>query len=238
MKLIAGNWKMNKTVKEAMELVRAIHYGLPWPGEVDVVVAPPLTALHSVAEFLKNSYIGVAAQNIHWEGAGAYTGEVSAPFVKEAGADFVIIGHSERRQHFGETDQAVNKKIKAALKIGLTPIFCVGETLNEREAGRVNEVIERQITAGLDGITASEMAGIVIAYEPVWAIGTGKTATPDEANEVHAVIKKLISTRIIYGGSVNAKNAKELLHMPNIDGALVGGASLKAEDFIEIVRCT
>lgn len=244
--IIAGNWKMNKTIAEAILLVKGIHYGLRFPGEVDVIVAPPITALHSVAEILKDSYIGVAAQNMHWEDSGAYTGEVSGQFIKEAGADYVIIGHSERRQYFGETDEAVNKKTKAAFKHQLIPIVCIGETLEERESGQIEGVINRQVTDGLSGLTGQETSDLIIAYEPVWAIGTGKTATPDQAEEVHALIRGLISkefgeetadaVRILYGGSVKPENSRELMNMKNIDGALVGGASLKAEDFIGIIR--
>lgn len=244
--VIAGNWKMNMTVAEAVRLVNEIRYGLRNPGNVDVVVAPPSTAIFSVASLLKDSYIGVAAQNIHWEESGAFTGEVAAMFVKEAGADYVIIGHSERRQYFGETDETVNKKIKSALKNNLTPIVCVGETLDEREAGRADEVIKRQIADGLAGLTENEAAGLLIAYEPVWAIGTGKTATPEEAEAVHAMIRNFVAAefsrsatdtvRILYGGSMKPSNCRELLRQPDIDGGLIGGASLKADDFIEIIN--
>jgi triosephosphate isomerase len=244
--LIAGNWKMNKTIGEALELVRALHYGLSWPGEVDVVVAPPFTALGAVANFLKDSYIGVAAQNLHWEESGAFTGEVSAAFIKDAGADYVIVGHSERRQCFGETDENVGRKIRAALMHGLVPIVCVGETLEQREADRVGEVIRQQIEGCLSGLSAQEVAGLIVAYEPVWAIGTGKTAAPQQAQEVHALIRGIVSQqigsdaaaslRILYGGSVNPMSSRQLLSQEDIDGALVGGASLKAPDFIEIVR--
>jgi len=244
--VIAGNWKMNKTIGEALELVRGLHYGLSWPGEVDVIVAPPFTALSAVAGFLERSYIAVAAQNLFWEESGAYTGEIAAGLLKDAGADYVIIGHSERRQYFSETDETVNRRIKAALKHALTPIVCVGETLEQREAGRVSEVIEEQIQGGLSGLTAQEVSSLIVAYEPVWAIGTGRTASPDQAQEVHALIRGLLSqafgpeaadsVRIQYGGSVNPKNSRELLSRADIDGALVGGASLKAQDFIEIIR--
>jgi triosephosphate isomerase len=244
--LIAGNWKMNKTIGEALELVRALRYGLSWPGEVDVVVAPPFTALGAVAGFLKDSYIGVAAQNLYWEESGAFTGEVSAAFIKDAGADYVIVGHSERRQHFGDTDETVGRKIRAALGHALVPIVCVGETLEQREAGRVGEVIRHQIEGCLSGLSAQEVAGLIAAYEPVWAIGTGRTAAPQQAQEVHALIRGIVSQqvgsdaaaslRILYGGSVNPKNSRELLSQEDIDGALVGGASLKAPDFIEIIR--
>ena len=244
--VIAGNWKMNKTVAETMELVKGIHYGLTWPGEVDVIVAPPFTALHAAAQFLKDSYIAVAAQDLFWEDSGAFTGQISGAFLKEAGADYVIIGHSERRRYFAETDETVNRKTKAALKHGLTPIVCIGETLEEREAGRVTDVILQQIKGGLSGLTPYEAGDIIIAYEPVWAIGTGKTATPEQAEQVHADIRGIIasefsssqsdSIRILYGGSMKPQNAGTLLSMANIDGGLIGGASLKPSDFIGIIK--
>jgi triosephosphate isomerase len=246
--LIAGNWKMNKTIGEALELVKALHYGLQYPEatKFEIVVAPPYTALNKVAEFLKDSFIGVSAQDLFWEDSGAFTGAISAAMIKDAGAEYVIIGHSERRQLFNETDASVNKKIKAAQKTNLIPIFCVGETLQEREAGKVNAVIGTHVYGGLEGLTTEDMAKVVIAYEPVWAIGTGKTATPEQAAEVHAMIRKMLVekfgqttadlVRILYGGSVKPSNSKEFLSQPNIDGALVGGASLKPEDFIGIIK--
>jgi len=244
--IIAGNWKMNLTLSQAIELVDGIQYGLPFPGEVDVVVAPPFLSLQRVAEHLKESYIGAAAQNLHFEDQGAFTGECSGKQVKDAGADYVIIGHSERRQYFGETDEMVNKKIKAALRNELVPIVCVGETLAERERNEVAAVIGRQLAVGLLDLTAGEVSRLIIAYEPVWAIGTGKTAAPDQVEEVHRLIRFSLSMkfngqageaiRILYGGSVNPANSKELLSLPNVDGALVGGASLKAPDFIEIIK--
>ena len=244
--IIAGNWKMNLTLSQAIELVDGIQYGLPFPGEVDVVVAPPFLSLQGVAEHLKESYIGVAAQNLHFEDQGAFTGECSGKQIKDAGADYVIIGHSERRQYFGETDEIVNKKIKAALRNELVPIVCVGETLAEREREDVAVVIGRQLAVGLSDLAAGEVSRLIIAYEPVWAIGTGKTAAPDQVEEVHRLIRFSLSmkfsgqageaVRILYGGSVNPSNSKELLALPNVDGALVGGASLKAPDFIEIIK--
>ncbi|OFZ16882.1 MAG: triose-phosphate isomerase [Bdellovibrionales bacterium GWA2_49_15] len=244
--MIAGNWKMNLTIAAGVELVKTIHYTHRHPGEVDVVVAPPFTALRAIADTLNDSYISVAAQNIHWETSGAFTGEISAVFAKDAGAEYVIIGHSERRQYFGETNETVNKKVKAAFLHGLTPIVCVGETDAEREAGRVHEVINTQVEQGLAGLTKGQFENLIVAYEPVWAIGTGKTATGQQAEEVHASIRELLvkltgqeaaeKIRILYGGSVGAKNAKELLSFPNIDGALVGGASLKPQDFVEIIK--
>jgi len=244
--VIAGNWKMNMTVSEATELVKKIFYGHRHPGNVEVIVAPPLTALYKVAEVLRDSYISVAAQNIYFEDKGAFTGEVSAPFIKEAGGDYVIIGHSERRQYFGETDESVNLKTKAAYRHELIPIVCVGETLEERESGRLESVIEQQVKGGLDGLTSSEAKDLIVAYEPVWAIGTGKTATPDQAEEVHRFIRGILidlfgsdvseNIRILYGGSMKPSNAKDLISLPNIDGGLIGGAALLAEDFIGIIK--
>ena len=244
--VIAGNWKMNMTVDQAIELVKGIHYGYKNPGQVDVVVAPPSTSIHPVAQYLKDSHISVAAQNMHWEESGAFTGEISAPFIKDAGADYVIIGHSERRQYFKETDKTVNKKMHSAIKHDLIPIMCVGETLGEREDGRLQDVIQRQVMDGLDGIESFAATDIIIAYEPVWAIGTGKTATSEQAEEVHSFIRSLLhkihdtkkanGIRILYGGSMNSKHAAELLALPNIDGGLIGGASLVASDFIDIIR--
>ncbi|MFH1438430.1 MAG: triose-phosphate isomerase [Pseudomonadota bacterium] len=244
--VIAGNWKMNKTVAEAMEIVKGLHYGLPWPGEVDVIVAPPFTALHAAARFLKDSYIALAAQDLFWEDSGAFTGQISGAFIKEAGADYVIIGHSERRRYFAETDETVRRKTKAALKHGLIPIVCIGETLEEREAGRVTDVILQQIKGGLEGLSPQEAGDLIIAYEPVWAIGTGKTAAPEQAEQVHADIRGIISSefgsshadsmRIIYGGSMKPQNAGALMSMENIDGGLIGGASLEPSDFIGIIK--
>lgn len=244
-KIIAGNWKMYKTIAEALELVKTLHYGCQC-NNIEVIVAPPATALSKVAEFLKDSYIKVAAQDLFWEDFGAYTGALSAPLLKDAGAQCIIIGHSERRQYFGETDETVNKKIKSALKHDLIPIICIGETLSQRESDQVNEVLATQITNGLVGLTEQEIADSVIAYEPVWAIGTGKTASPAQAEEAHIIIRQLITKqfgnaaanklRILYGGSVKPSNSKELLSLENIDGALVGGASLNAKDFIEIIK--
>ena len=245
--LIAGNWKMNMTVGNALELVKGIHFGLRHPGEVDVVVAPPFTALHPVAQFLKDSYIGVAGQSMHWEDSGAFTAEVSGGFLRDVGAQWVILGHSERRQYFGETDETVNRRLKSALRHGLTPIVCVGETLQQREACEVARVIATQVIAGLIGLTALEVAGLVIAYEPVWAIGTGRTASAQQAQEVHAMIRSILAseyrdaapkTRILYGGSMKPSNSAELLSLPDVDGGLIGGASLKPSDFISIIKNT
>ena len=243
---IAGNWKMNKTVGEAVDLVREVKEAISGVKEVEVAVAPPFTALYAVRRELEGSRICLAAQNLYWEEKGAFTGEISALMLKELGCHYVIIGHSERRQYFGETDETVNRRIKAALAQGLKVIFCIGETLKEREEGKTFLVIERQIEGGLKGLGDKELRDIVIAYEPVWAIGTGKTATPEQAEEVHRFIRgkveKLYSRkvseemRIQYGGSVTPENIKGLMNQPNIDGALVGGASLKAESFSKIVR--
>lgn len=244
--IIAGNWKLNKTSAEAVELVNALKKDLNGVNDVDIVVAPVFTSLSKVQTALAGSNIGLAAQNCYWEDNGAFTGEVSAALLKAEGIQYVIIGHSERRQFFNETDETVNKRIKAALKHGLTPIFCIGEMLAEREANKTFSVIEMQVKGGLQGISADEMKKIVLAYEPVWAIGTGKTATPAQAQEVHQFIRQLLSklynssvsqgVRIQYGGSVKPENTSELMAQPDIDGALVGGASLKADSFIGIVR--
>jgi triosephosphate isomerase len=244
---IAGNWKMHKTVAEALALVRELRGMVSMiRDQVEIAVAPPFTALQPVVKAVEGSNIKVAGQNCHWEAKGAFTGEVAADMLKEAGCAYVIIGHSERRQFFGETDETVNKRLKAVFKAGLKPILCVGETLAEREAGRTLAVVERQVNGGLAGLPADEAKIIVIAYEPVWAIGTGKVATNAQAQEVHASIRKLLASaygqsvaagiRIQYGGSVKPDNAVELLAQPDIDGALVGGASLKADDFAKIIK--
>ncbi len=243
---IAGNWKMNKTVEEALGLVRQLKASLPNIEEVEIAVAPPFTALYAVSQELKGSSIRLAAQNLFYEEKGAFTGEVSPLMLKEIGCQYVIIGHSERRQFFGETDETVNRRVKAALGQGLGPIFCIGETLREREGGKTFSVIEGQVEGGLKGIGEGGVKDIVIAYEPVWAIGTGKTATPEQAEEVHRFIREGLARlysreiaeriRIQYGGSVTPENIKGLMNQENIDGALVGGASLKSETFSKIVR--
>jgi triosephosphate isomerase len=240
--IVAGNWKCHKTSVEAVELIDQLKLQLKGVAGVDVLVCPSFTALSAAAGALKGSTIGLGAQDLFWEPQGAFTGEVSAPMLVEVGCRFVIIGHSERRQFFGETDQTVNKKLLAALAHGLTPIVCVGETLQEREQGKTFDVVGRQLGVGLASLTAEQARRIVLAYEPVWAIGTGKTATPQQAQEVHAFIRQRLhglqaaDVRIQYGGSVNAANAAELLGQPDIDGALVGGASLKPADFAAIVK--
>ncbi len=244
--IIAGNWKMNKTTAEARDLATKL---IPLVSGVtgrEIVLAPPFTSLQAVSDAIKGKNIGLSAQNMHWEDKGAFTGEVSAEMLLDLGCKYVIIGHSERRQYFGETDETVNKKVKQALKKGLLPIMCVGETLAEREAGKLNEIISRQVTGGLKDLTSEDMKKVVVAYEPVWAIGTGKTATPDQANEVHALIRQKVKSlysaeiaeglRIQYGGSVTPENVSTLMAMPDIDGALVGGASLKPESFAALVN--
>ncbi len=245
-KIVAGNWKMNMTTAEATGLVNALKADLANFREVEVVVCPPFTALATVSELVHNTHIDLGAQNMHWEKSGAFTGEICASMLRELYCHYVILGHSERRQYFGETDAIVNRKTKAALAASLHPIVCVGETLPEREAGQVEGVITTQVKGSLAGLSAKEVLESVIAYEPVWAIGTGKTATSDQAQEVHALIRRVLtelfdatvaqSVRIQYGGSVKPSNAKELFSMPDIDGGLIGGAALDAKSFIDIVR--
>ncbi len=245
-KFVCGNWKMHKTVTEAVALVRELREVVaPALDRVDVAVAPPFTALQAVGDALEGSRIELAAQNVHWEPSGAFTGECSAAMLAEVGCRHVIVGHSERRQHFGETDETVRKKAGAVLAAGMRPIVCVGETLAEREGGRTLEVVSRQVRGALAGIPSSAVAAVTLAYEPVWAIGTGKTATTAQAQEVHAAIRALLrelaggaadAVRIQYGGSVKPDNAADLLSQPDVDGALVGGASLKAQDFSQIVK--
>ncbi len=245
---IAGNWKMNKNPVEAIELVRELRRLIIDVDSVEVAVCPPFVALSVVADALAGSKIKVGAQNMHWEEKGAFTGEVSAHMLKGL-VDYVIIGHSERRQYFGETDETVNKRVKAALAKGLTPIMCVGETLAQYEAGETARVVSTQVKGGLAGLTAEQAQSIVIAYEPVWAIGTGKAATGAGANSVIALnVRGPLSemfgesvaqaVRVQYGGSVTPANIAEFMGMPDIDGGLVGGASLKAADFAEIVKGT
>jgi triosephosphate isomerase (TIM) len=242
--VIAGNWKMFKTLAQAEALAEDVRNGAT--GDVDVVVAPPFTALSTVAGVLKGGSVGLAGQNMHAEAEGAYTGEVSPAMLRDAGCTHVILGHSERRQLFGETDEGVAKKAQAALVHGLVPIVCVGETLAERESSRTMEVVERQTERALRGLTADQVAALLVAYEPVWAIGTGRTATPEQAQEVHAFIRKHVSgshgapaaaaLRILYGGSVKPDNIGALMAQADVDGALVGGASLEAFGFLKIVH--
>lgn len=246
--LIAGNWKMNKTIAEAIELAREVSCASAEAVGREVVIAPPFTALAPVSEAIKGSAVGIAGQDLFWEEKGAFTGEIAPLMLKDAGCSHVIVGHSERRQYFGETDDSVCRKVKAALSIGLKPIMCVGELLSEREEGKTFAVIERQIRGGLDSLAGDQVDKVVIAYEPVWAIGTGKTATAAQAQEVHQFIRRIIAEvygktpaermRILYGGSVTPENIDDLMREPDIDGALVGGASLKAESFARIINFT
>ena len=244
--MLAGNWKMHGTRPDADALARAIAAGVGQVAGREVVLAPPFTALDVVRGALAGTAIGLAAQNMHWEAKGAFTGEISAGMLTDLGCTHVIIGHSERRQYFGETDETVNRKVRAALGAGLVPIVCVGETLAEREAVTTLTVVERQVRGGLDGLDTASVGRCVLAYEPVWAIGTGRTATPAQAEEVHALIRRLLGTiagstvaegvRILYGGSVKADNIDALMAERDIDGALVGGASLEVAAFTRIVQ--
>ncbi|MEI8241824.1 MAG: triose-phosphate isomerase [bacterium] len=245
-KIVAGNWKMNKTAAEGAALIAGIRQEL---GEgacpVEVVVCPPFTGLEAAARALGGSKIALGAQNMHWEAPGAVTGEICASMLLDLGVRHVILGHSERRTFFGETDAMVNRRARAALAAGLTPIVCVGETLAEREAGRTENVVTTQVRDSLAGLGA-DLCKVVVAYEPVWAIGTGKTASPAQAQEVHALIRRVLASlsdaqtaagiRIQYGGSMKPENAKELMSQPDIDGGLIGGAALKADAFVAIIR--
>jgi len=244
--VIAGNWKMYKTIAEAVDFVTKLQPLVAAAYHCEVVVAPPFTALRAVAEAAKGSNIAVAAQDVHWDKEGAHTGDVSPTMLVEAGCTHVIIGHSERRQDHGETDESVNRKIKSVLAAGLTPIVCVGELLAEREAGGTERVLERQVQGGFAGLTPQDFSRIIVAYEPVWAIGTGRTATPEMAAENHRFIRGLVrrqfgeelaaKVRILYGGSVKPDNIGGLMAQEEIDGALVGGASLKVDSFTAIVN--
>ncbi len=243
--LIAGNWKMYKMATEAAALAGELREASRRQG-VEVLLAPPFTALQAVAQAIRGSHLLLAAQNMHWENEGAFTGEVSAPMLREAGCTHVILGHSERRQLFGETDEGVAKKVRAAFAHSLTPIVCVGETLAERESARTMEVVERQLERALRELSADQVASLVVAYEPVWAIGTGRNATPEQAQEVHAFIRRRVLTshgepsaaalRILYGGSVKPDNVSPIMAQADVDGALVGGASLTAGSFLKIVQ--
>jgi triosephosphate isomerase (TIM) len=244
--IIAGNWKMNKTPQETRELISALLPLVKDTKDVDIVVCPPFVCIEAAAAALHSSNVHLGAQNMHFEQSGAYTGEVSPAMLKSLGVEYVILGHSERRQYFGETDEGVNKKAKTAIAAGLIPIVCVGETLEERESGITAEVVRRQTKLALLGLSEQQAIGIVIAYEPIWAIGTGKTATSEDANETIGTIRTAVeevfggeaaaSVRIQYGGSMKPANARELMAMPEIDGGLIGGAALKAEDFAAIVN--
>jgi triosephosphate isomerase len=242
---VAGNWKMHKTVAETVKYVKEFRGLVKDVAGVEIVLAPPFTALHAAAEAARNSNLGIAAQNLHWEREGAFTGEISATMIAEAGAEYVIIGHSERRTLFGETDASVNRKIAASCAAGLTPIVCIGETLDQRERNETFTVLDRQIRDGLDGVTSEQLVQLVIAYEPVWAIGTGRNATPAQAAEAHSHIRKRLQQwfgassselcRIVYGGSVKPDNIADLASQADVDGALVGGASLDVKAFFTIV---
>jgi triosephosphate isomerase len=242
---LAANWKMYKTAHEAVAYVREFGSLVKDLGGVEIVVAAPFTAIAAAAEAARNTNIAVSAQDVYFEREGAFTGQISAAMIKDAGAECVIVGHSERRRLFGDTDEWVNRKLRAAIGAGLTPIACIGETLAEREGGQTLAVLDRQIKAGFDGVTGDQIADLVIAYEPVWAIGTGKNATPAEAGEAHAHIRGRLrgwfgakaadSCRILYGGSVKPDNIQDLIALPDVDGALVGGASLDVKSFFEIV---
>jgi triosephosphate isomerase len=244
--LIAGNWKMNKTNQKAVELVSALKEKVSDVTDVDIVVAPPYTALSLVNEVIKDSNIELSSQNIYFEKNGAFTGEISGAMLKSCGCQLAIIGHSERRQYFGCTDEIVNKKIKAAALEGITPIVCIGETLQERESEKTWDVLKTQVTEGLKNLTDEERKGLIVAYEPVWAIGTGKTATSQQAEEAHKFVRSILSemygaefadsTRILYGGSMKPANVSELMANENVDGGLVGGASLEADSFESLVK--
>jgi triosephosphate isomerase len=242
---LAANWKMYKTVHDAVVYIKEFRSMVKDVTDAEIVVAPPFTAIHAAAEAARNTPIGIAAQDLYWEREGAFTGEIAAGMIKEAGAEYVIIGHSERRRLFGETDETVNRKTVAALAAELTPIVCIGETLEERERNQTFDILDRQIKAGLDGMTGSQVGSLVIAYEPVWAIGTGRNATPEQAVEAHAHIRGRLrqwfggeaadQCHVIYGGSVKPDNIRDLMIARDVDGALVGGASLDVRTFHEIV---
>ncbi|MEN6320172.1 MAG: triose-phosphate isomerase [Syntrophaceae bacterium] len=243
---IAGNWKMNKTIRESVDFARLLVNKCTELADRRVVIAPPFPALHAVGEVLKGSEIYLSAQNLHEQPSGAYTGEVSAGMLSDAGCEYVIVGHSERRTLFGETDNVINKKLKIGISFGLTPIFCIGETLGEREVNQTFTVIDKQIKEGLNNLKTDDISRVVIAYEPVWAIGTGTTATPEQVQEVHAYIREIIKNiygegvsefvAVIYGGSVNPDNIAGLMAQRDIDGALVGGASLDIESFVRMIQ--
>ncbi len=243
--LMAGNWKMHKTVNEALSYIEAFKPLVGDEPEREIMIAPPFTTLDAISDALKGSNIALGAQNCHWEEEGAFTGEISAKMLNELGVTYVILGHSERRHIFGETNEMIRLKVEAVLRYKMVPIYCIGEKLEEREAGKTFDVIEHQIKEGLKGFSAGDLKDLVLAYEPVWAIGTGKTATPEQAQEAHAFCRKVLAdmfgeqlaqtVRILYGGSVKPENVVGLMAQPDIDGALVGGASLSPEVFAKIV---
>ncbi|MCE5242022.1 MAG: triose-phosphate isomerase [Desulfobacteraceae bacterium] len=244
--LIAANWKMFKRIDEAVVFIGALHHEVGRPTDREVVIAPPFTALAAVSAAMRDTAFKLAAQNFHYEEKGAFTGEISGVMLKEVDCEYVILGHSERRHVFGEEDELIRKKVAAAFRYGFTPIFCVGEKLEKREEGKTFEVVGKQLKQGLEGLSAEQAAQVVVAYEPVWAIGTGKTATPEQAQEVHAFIRECYSSlfdigvanrvRIVYGGSVKPDNVDTLMAQPDIDGMLVGGASLEVASFKRIVQ--
>lgn len=245
---VAGNWKMNTDSESGASLAEGVACGVPdiASRSVDVAVIPPFVYLQSIVRALNRSHIAVGAQDVYFEQEGAFTGEISVAMLKDVGCIYVLCGHSERRHVIGESDELVNKKVTAAINGGLLPIFCVGERLEEREASQTNEVVSRQVKNGLAGLDGERVSGVTVAYEPVWAIGTGRTATPEQAQEVHAMIRGLLGEmygaqlaeeiRILYGGSAKPGNAAELMNRPDVDGLLVGGASLKADDFVAIIK--
>ncbi|MDR2772844.1 MAG: triose-phosphate isomerase [Elusimicrobiota bacterium] len=243
--IMAGNWKMNKTISEAVDFCKTLKKSVEGVSDVEILICPAFTALAAAYNEVKGSNINVGAQNLFWESKGAFTGEVSPLMIKDSGCSYVLVGHSERRQFFGETDSSVNKKTKAAFAAGLIPVVCIGETLAQRENNETLKVIETQIKGGLANLTPQEADTVVIAYEPVWAIGTGKTATPEQAQGVHAFARKIYAqiyqdaadkVRILYGGSVKPDNVSALMQKPDIDGGLVGGASLEADSFAKLVK--
>lgn len=246
--MMAGNWKMNKTINEAVELARAIRREVDGVERVDCVVCPPFVDIPMVSAELKGSSVAVGAQNMHWEASGAFTGEISAPMLKNL-VEYVILGHSERRQYFAETDETVNKKAHAAVAAGFTPIICVGESLEQNERGETSAFVSGQVKAALAGFSAEQVKAVIIAYEPIWAIGTGRAATAEQANDIcGGVVRKTVAdhfgqeaadaVRILYGGSTNDKNIGEIMAQPDIDGALIGGAALKVESYVAMVRTT
>jgi triosephosphate isomerase len=242
---IAGNWKMHKTVEDTVLYIRELRPRVRTVDAVDIVIAPPFTAVHAAAESTRSTNVAVAAQDLYWEDRGAFTGEVSAQMIRDAGAEYVIVGHSERRTLFGETDETVNRKVVAALTTGLVPIICIGETLRQREHDETLRVLDRQIKDGLSDLAGEQVAGLVVAYEPIWAIGTGRTATAAQAQAAHLHIRRRLTEwfgstaadgcRVIYGGSVKPGNIAQLMAQADVDGALVGGASLEVKDFVKIV---
>ena len=244
-KVIAGNWKMNMDLHQSQKLVSEIINGLGKDNKAEVIVCPPFTSLSEVSSLLKGTQVKLGAQNMYYEESGAFTAEISADMLKSVGCEYIILGHSERRVIFNESDELINKKMKTALAKELKPIFCIGELLEQRESGETMEVVSSQVEKGLEGITAGQMKNVIVAYEPVWAIGTGKTATPEQAQEVHAFIREFVAKKysasvaenliIQYGGSVKPENSGELLSQKDIDGALVGGACLKADSFLSII---